>query len=699
MNQKRLSILLSLGLDKDALEKASRDFEKFEDAIAALTDEAKELEKAIKKAAEAGQDTRKLNSELEKTNRAIAELRKQGSNVLAQGFIQAKDAAAAMRKEVKAAERDSHIAAMAMREAGEKMASVGNMLTGIGASISTPIMGALRTYLVNNPLDETSRRWMAAQEEIQKSYQRIGTVAADELLPAIEAAADLVDSLADFVEKNPELIKAALVVAGGFQLVGTGLQLAGAAKMLTGTTAILTGGKLGGTLAAGGKVAAGFLTSAGGAVLGGVGLGLAGYQALAHSEYGRKTGLADLGQYASVAAYGVGSLFSEETAKKWFLAMGEMTGAIEKQTEVIRKNADAVKPTIEQLTMFGAAQDATAARIEFERKAEQERTDIVREQGEARALLEMEYETRRAIALAEFAKNESRIEADHYAQRTKFAQQYNIEMQRMEEDHQREMRRKAQEHNARIDDLVASRDALGIVKEQQAYERERRQAESDYELQARRRNQDFARQIAEMEQNFAAQRARRQEDMAARLAEMDRQHAAEVAKNAEHTEAILKQLDERNAKELAQLRDAETKRWQLLTDIAIHGLTQAQRQEMELTRRYLIEYQNWLLGQRTIISGGRAGGGYVDSPGVYSMAEFGSEFVLSNPTTRAAERLIGGKLTQEEILKSLAQRQQSNVINLTLPGGLVTIPLLNDILDGRFKQFGAELTAALEGLA
>lgn len=698
MEQKRLSILLSLGLDKDALEKASRDFDKFEDAIASLTSNARELEKAIKKAAEAGQDTRKLSAELEKTNQAIAELRKQGSNVLAQGFIQAKDAAAQMRREVEAAKRDSHIAAMAMREAGEKMASVGNMLSGIGSSISNPIMGALSSYLVNNPLDETSRRWVAAQEEIQKSYQRIGAIAADELLPAIEAAADLVDSLADFVEKNPELIKAALVVAGGFQLVGTGLKLAGAAKMLTGTTAILTSGKLGGALATGGKVAAGLLTSAGGAALSGVGLGLAGYQALAHSEYGRKAGLADLGQYASVAAYGVGSLFGEETAKKWFLAMGEMTGAIEKQTEVIKKNADAVKPTVEQLTMFGAAQEATAARIEFEREAEQKRTDIVNAQGEARALLEMQHETRRANVLAEFAKNEKRIEADYYAQRAKLARQYNLEAQRMEEDHQREMQRMAQEHNARIDDLVASRDALGIVKEEQAYEIERRRAESDYELQARRRNQDFARQMAEMEQNFAAQRARRQADMAAKLAEMDRQHAAEMAKNAEHTEMMLKQLDERNARELAQLRDAETKRWQLLTDIAVRGLTYAQRQEMELTRRYLVEYQNWLLGQRTTISGGRASGGYVDSPGVYSMAEFGREFVLSNPTTRAAERLMGQHLTQQDILKGLAQGRGS-VINLSLPGGLVTIPLLNDILDGRFKQFGAELAAALEGLA
>jgi methyl-accepting chemotaxis protein len=53
---------------------------------------------------------------------------------------------------------------------------------------------------------------------------------------------------------------------------------------------------------------------------------------------------------------------------------------------------------------------------------------------------------------------------------------------------------------------------------------------------------------------------------------------------------------------------------------------------------------------------GLASGGYATS-GLYELGEAGREFVMSNSTTRAAERAIGGQLTQSAILSLLGNRK------------------------------------------
>ena len=51
---------------------------------------------------------------------------------------------------------------------------------------------------------------------------------------------------------------------------------------------------------------------------------------------------------------------------------------------------------------------------------------------------------------------------------------------------------------------------------------------------------------------------------------------------------------------------------------------------------------------------GMATGGELSSPGIFMGAEKGREFVMSNATTKAAENIIGGKLTQARLLQALA---------------------------------------------
>jgi hypothetical protein len=61
--------------------------------------------------------------------------------------------------------------------------------------------------------------------------------------------------------------------------------------------------------------------------------------------------------------------------------------------------------------------------------------------------------------------------------------------------------------------------------------------------------------------------------------------------------------------------------------------------------------------------GGMASGGYLASKGLFMGAEEGREFVLSNPTTRTAENVLGGQLTQQRLIQALAGGRGAVTIN------------------------------------
>lgn len=179
---------------------------------------------------------------------------------------------------------------------------------------------------------------------------------------------------------------------------------------------------------------------------------------------------------------------------------------------------------------------------------------------------------------------------------------------------------------------------------------------------------------------------------------------AEFDKNAKER---LEVLEENQRKEMESLKRNENARERLLTAVAVNGMTQTQYQAQRLFQQFNADFNKWLATRSTTYGtyGGQVGppkppgyadGGYVNSPGVYGLAERGREYVLNNATTRAAERLMGQRLSQENILQALAGRRGGSTINLAFPGGLVTKSELIDILEQNNKQFGDALAGALE---
>lgn len=293
----------------------------------------------------------------------------------------------------------------------------------------------------------------------------------------------------------------------------------------------------------------------------------------------------------------------------------------------------------EALAVFQEYQDERAA---IEEETERQRNDIVKRAGDERARLEEQI----LQAIIEFGKQEAQHEQDYYRSRARRAQAAGKEMARAEEDHQLKMDRMREDSLVRQGTLIDQRDALGLRREQRSYEIERQRAEEDNTTKLSRRNADFAAEMAQMEVNFQFQQARRAEDFALRQAKLEEELALVNQRRDEELE-LLKTTTET---QLDDLKRATLQRIKVIDATLVAGLGIVA--QAAATAGAMLQ---WLDRQRRALGGvggrpvtRRASGGYAS--GIILTGEEGPEFVLDAQTTRAAERAIGGRLTQQNVL-------------------------------------------------
>ena len=622
-------------------------------------------------------------------------------------------AAAAALKDIDKNSQHAAKSIAAMRENAEKMAQVGSRLAMAGAAITAPFLMAAQKYVqVGGKLESTSARWINSMKRIEDAETRIGRVATNAINPALERAADLADQIAAAFERNPAAMQSILGTGAGVTAVG-GVMMGGA--QLAGTIATLK--QLSSQGGAAGNIA--FSTPYLAAIVAGV--MASGVVVSAVNEMLKKVGASQAIDDAQARIRATGRYYPGVVRSPEQIAAAGGAGTI--GTVLPTNQAD-------RLGAYAAWQQAVDAREAYEKQSEKARTDIVNEQGQQRTDMERDYEQERTRTLADFARQESDMEADYYAQRTEAAANYSIEVQRAEQDHQRAMLQMQMDHNDRVRGLVDERDALGLVREQRDYERQRSSGEKSYNTEAARRSQDFARQIAQMDANFGAQRERRSRDFEIRLAEMDAQHIQEMAKLDEQSKKRLDQFDEQNKKELEQLRKNETERSKILNMVASTQMSIAEAELTVFQNKTVAAYNAWLTkmgmnqtanpnyyvygtgtgsgsnsgsgGTSTSSSGGGWGGGtniQQNADGGYpygrytSINERGQEFILSNSTTRAMERMVGGRLTQQNILASGGKTLTLNINT----GGVSerrVLAMLDDSAEGIMREIRGAFGAA-----
>ena len=106
---------------------------------------------------------------------------------------------------------------MELRELGQAFTAIGLA----GAAIYVPAIAASQAYLKAAGNNEAlSRAWLADTDKIKQSTIDIGRVVTEGLLPGYTQLANIMSSFAAFAQQNPQLVQAAVGLAGGLVAIG-----------------------------------------------------------------------------------------------------------------------------------------------------------------------------------------------------------------------------------------------------------------------------------------------------------------------------------------------------------------------------------------------------------------------------------------------------------------------------------------------
>lgn len=514
------------------------------------------------------------------------------------------------------------------------------------------------------------------------------------------------------------------------------------AKLAGGGAAAAAGGAAAPAAGAGGAAVGAGITTAGGILSGvaGVGIGAAIYQALAKSDWVnaiiRKSpigkgsaGLASLEQYASVAAYGLGKLVGgTDTATRWFTKVAGSLGALDTAAtgaagalqgsgvggRVISQAAvDTYISYRKSLDKAQVQYDKQRAQIVSQGARQRAKMQADEAKSEARELAQ--YNRNRAKMFAQFQRDEKREEESYYRQRKEAAAAHSKEAKRDEEDHQKELRRMRQDYDAAQLDAIADRNFDAYMENLNNYERDRKAEEEDYRTSVGRRDQDFAQELAEMEEQYNLERQQRQADFQLQQTEAAEEYAIQKADRAVAYADQLAELDASQAEQLAEIDSAYEDQKKELQDAFVEQLAALDENllgERELRGQYYdlmkADLETWLQDmsesaranlyggtvtpkpkrKKYDVIGGRQMGGYVGA-GTYQMHP--GEFVLNAGTARMAERIVGGPLTQQNIISGGSH--SSLDINVSGPYNADLVPTIRKVAG----QFMGEVIVHLKG--
>jgi len=288
-----------------------------------------------------------------------------------------------------------------------------------------------------------------------------------------------------------------------------------------------------------------------------------------------------------------------------------------------------------------------------------------------------------ADATASYEQQSIQAEQQYAQERARIIRDSGIEIQRIEEQLQENLRKLRLDHEDRIEELVASRDALGILKEQQSYERARSEEIRQANQEIRQRREDLALRLQDLAENYAQEKAQRyaefqtrleeiRNNAAEQLRELTAQHQAEIAEIRANAAQRVKELDDQLKEErkrrydyfIAQLQDLDAN---LLGEKALRK----QRQDEMIAEldAFLLRYK---AGMGTLLAAPppKASGGYA-TYGTYLLGDAmgggrgKTEYVLGGDVTELAERVMGGRISRSKMIAMLSAVNGGSRNNVT----------------------------------
>ena len=632
-------------------------------------DGIKEVDKSIE---DLGSDNLSSSGRLREVNKKLDEMGK-GLDKLHQKRI---DQKRAIEQERAALEKYNQVLT---KQAG-LLAKLSSQLTrfGTGAMVGgTVILGGLFAE-ANRYAKEAKNataatiQWNAALASLATSRKRVDETITQTILPYLREASKIVDTASRFIQANPQIVSAALTVGASLVTIGAlakvlavpiklmsdrlyyTAQIAEIAALKENTAALLGKTALGnagkGLLAGGTATAIGTGIALGAAVTGaayvankagggyqyglGKGSGPRGYDpALKQTEYQEK--LAASTNKASNSL----DIFSKKTL------------GFNPPTPANTYNPAGTSGGRRYVSPYTKAEPGTLEYIGV--SPQQEQTVLsIRQVDASLKELKTNYTATLTSITADFLKGQKQAETEYANQRSQVVREGSLEIQRIEQDHQRRLAKLALDHEDKMYSLTLQRDALGIVQEQRDYARARDEEESNTNLEIKRRRADIALKLADMAKQYKAERAMAVQQYQAQLnIEKQKYDAQQSVLVAQRNDLLLFLNDERTWRQRYNAA--------ILADLQIYAAawraTLASALGISTTTSHPMATPT-VAGQ---VGHRRAMGGYADY-GQYLLGDnpFGgrgpTEYVMNGKTTRAAEQMLGGSLTQGGLLAAIA---------------------------------------------
>ncbi len=600
--------------------------------------------------------------------------------------------------------------------------SISGMIGGIsqsallaGGAIVGGIFAEVSSY-VNNAKEATqaTAAWKRETDSLSTSRTRVDEVLAKQALPLLQQAAKVANQAAAFVEKHPEIVSAALktgVVLASLGAVGLavskGIKLVADVSSLGLITQQLTAAKLQ-DVAADKQLAAAQLQAGkvpgipGGAekvpsLLSGIPLlsilaGGAAYSALGRTaaNFGAKAfGFASPEKFWQDLIGKVGE--SIPFVKKFGDAIFGTGKAAEKAADDMSQAAGQLAGSAHEAEIVGAftkwkeddarlVKEAADNRKKIIEEGEKEIASITQKYTDQRTSINAQFNDRRGDIVKTYNEESARAEQEYQQARIDARKGEADQLQKIAQDHQARLQEIERDGAERLGELAASRDALGFSKEQDRIERAKQEENQSAKLAAQQVRKETEARLAELANQYAQEQAQRAQKFAQDLADNEAQRQAELKQAAEQYQAEIKQQREAQAAKLRDLQEglnAERIRRREVFIQEVKDLDASLLGERNLKSKYynlmLQDAEAWLARYRSTLAGGTASGipssgapfhdytGYAYS-GLYRMAGDGKkQFVLGGDATSTAEKLIGGSLNQDNLLRALSTGSSKRV--------------------------------------
>lgn len=596
-----------------------------------------------------------------------------------------------------------------IKQVGQGLEGISKIGLGVGVGLVGGAFAFAAKY-VRDAKESTAvtLQWKAAQESLARSSARVGEVVAGEVLPLLIRASTIAEKAAQFAERNPDLIRAAInvglitasVSAVGL-LVSKGIKLYADVAYLATVPIQLQAAQLQSIAAKEQLIAAKLRASGarvdipggGGAAGGAASLLRLGPLAAILSGAAAFTAIGTKASQAGANAFGYDSpvQFWEQLAdkiKNSNPALKELIDNIQGLTSSSGQAAVAiptgVRASPEFENILKAYEGYLSDQKEMEAKFANDRRAIHTEANAAIARSDTQFATNRARIVSrrddaidkanrDFAQSEQQAERDNNEERAQIVREGGEEVVRIEQELQETLRKNSLEHEARNGELLAARDAVGLLNEKKRFNQQQAEARRDANLEVAQHRQDIAQRLEDNAKGYEQERTRRLEDHQQRVAEIQEQAAQDLQElRAQHTEEV-KEIRKNRANRIRELNDQfidERKRRYQMFIQQIRDLDASLLGEKRLRDQYqkqmILDLDKFLATYKAGLSTlagaagrpSRATGGYAGY-GTYLLGDSASggrgkpEYVLGGDLTELAERVLGSGLTQNKFAELL----------------------------------------------